>query len=348
MIITSPAPPPLPSSGKEKLPERKASTWFKRKGLKMRPDSGSEHTPPVPDDQGNRHLPLVTSSQTWHRTSGQMVRDDSDRQPPEPVTSNGDVPSLIPPPPQTGLGFSVDNTRDRRNGYDSHSGGSVSSSFASTSAIHASHMHAELPTNSYPAPTAPAMSRKSQTPSPTGMRFPKQQHKPPTHLSHESRSLDLREGEAKPLPPRPPSTSEKPRSKPPVPPVPPLLHLSSASRTVERRMSEGKTSERHDRDDRPGKGKMGAGADEFSNTQPASDRPNTDLGLGSFPGANISTSTTSSAGNGLKRASRKLSLTAPMLGFGRKDKEKQKDKDRDKSIMQPVNSYTAFSMSPRI
>jgi hypothetical protein len=56
------------------------------------------------------------------------------------------------------------------------------------------------------------------------------------------------------------------------------------------------------------------------------------------PGVRISSSVGSVSGNGngnspvlgFKRATRKLSLTAPMLGFGKKDKDKDKDKDKER------------------
>jgi len=61
------------------------------------------------------------------------------------------------------------------------------------------------------------------------------------------------------------------------------------------------------------------------------DLPSSPIGLGSFVGANTSTSSTSSSNGSSvhpKRATRKMSLTSPLLGlgFGKKDKHKDKEK----------------------
>jgi ubiquitin carboxyl-terminal hydrolase 9/13 len=74
-------------------------------------------------------------------------------------------------------------------------------------------------------------------------------------------------------------------------------------------------------------------------------------GFGTFGIANSSTSTMSRAGSNLKRVSRKLSVTSPILGFGRKDKEKQKerDSDKDKGTFPPQNAFPySGMMAPRI
>ncbi|KDR85571.1 hypothetical protein GALMADRAFT_218667 [Galerina marginata CBS 339.88] len=62
------------------------------------------------------------------------------------------------------------------------------------------------------------------------------------------------------------------------------------------------------------------------------------MSLAASVGANNSSGSTTSSSN-LKRATRKLSLTAPMLGFGKRDKDK--DKDREKERASP-NTYNRF------
>ncbi|KAG6916751.1 hypothetical protein DXG01_005496 [Tephrocybe rancida] len=65
--------------------------------------------------------------------------------------------------------------------------------------------------------------------------------------------------------------------------------------------------------------------------EPADDSP----GLASFGSANTSaTSSVSNGGNGnngFKRATRKLSLSAPMLGFGKRDKDKDRERSKEKA-----------------
>jgi len=67
--------------------------------------------------------------------------------------------------------------------------------------------------------------------------------------------------------------------------------------------------------------------------------------LATSVGTNYSSSSTNSASSNVKRATRKLSLTAPMLGFGKRDKDKEKERDRvqrEKSST-PPNAFNANS-----
>jgi ubiquitin carboxyl-terminal hydrolase 9/13 len=82
-------------------------------------------------------------------------------------------------------------------------------------------------------------------------------------------------------------------------------------------------------------------------TEPDNIAPNQTVGAGGIPvpvvrsttlapptslatsvGTNHSSSSTNSASSNIKRATRKLSLTAPILGFGKRDKDKEKERDR--------------------
>jgi ubiquitin carboxyl-terminal hydrolase 9/13 len=374
-LTLSPPPPSLPLNGEGKAPERKASTWFKRKGTKMRPDSGSEHTPSLvqspADGNGGKNSP----SQVWRRYSGQASREEGSQQPSEPSVSNDDGPPVVSSQPQSGMVVTAGGSRDRRNGYDSPSAGSVSSSFASTSAIHTSHGYGEMSGHSGSLPTVPPMSRNTQTPSPT-MRMSRQPHRSLTHLNQKGKSPDTRENEGIPASPKP----DKSRSNTSIPPVPRLPQLPPVPGQIDPRVVDRRSPQRYDREDRVANApRTREGANETPNVRPNSHYPNTslgsglvarahtttaalitrpdshrtnaELGLGSFGSANTSSSTTSSAGQDTKRTTRKLSLTAPMLGFGRKDREKQKEKekDRDKGTSSTPTIYTPFSMmTPRI
>lgn len=69
--------------------------------------------------------------------------------------------------------------------------------------------------------------------------------------------------------------------------------------------------------------------------------------LATSVGTNHSSSSTNSAGSNVKRATRKLSLSAPMLGFGKRDKDKDKEKERDRVQREksstPPNAFNANS-----
>lgn len=69
--------------------------------------------------------------------------------------------------------------------------------------------------------------------------------------------------------------------------------------------------------------------------------------LATSVGTNHSSSSTNSAGSNVKRATRKLSLSAPMLGFGKRDKDKEKERERDRVQREksstPPNAFNANS-----
>lgn len=113
------------------------------------------------------------------------------------------------------------------------------------------------------------------------------------------------------------------RPLPPVPPVPvPDTVLgSSAAPQQHRRLG----------------GVLGVGEVEVVSMPVAADGAEklpsaleTPLGLASFGTGNtsVASSTGSNGSMGFKRATRKLSLTAPMLGFGKRDKEKEKGREK--------------------
>ena len=359
-------PPPLPSNedqvkvnptsplsvstilnGKDKQPERKASTWFKRKGTRVRPGSASEHTPmsflspPAEGQNRTTSTALLSPADATKEESGQDLIDS-------PSPSGGfSLPILTP----VSFGLSPHSGADRRNGYDSPSAGSVSSSFASTSAIPAYQPHFDPSTNPYAPPMAPALSRGSQTPSPTGTRFSRQPNKSLPHLAHKGKkSIDTHEGETSPRPQRPLSASgpEGYKNSTQIPPVPRLprqtLSMSEAS--------EATLLDSRDRDPYMDSGRLRAVAPEGNMPMPhPADPQPAESGLSSPPAPSTASSTSTSAANGLIRVSRKLSLSAPMLGFGRKDKEKQKDKEKDRDKVPPAShlgSYSPFSITPKI
>jgi len=69
--------------------------------------------------------------------------------------------------------------------------------------------------------------------------------------------------------------------------------------------------------------------------------------LATSVGTNYSSTSTNSASSNLKRATRKLSLTAPLLGFGKRDKDKEKERDRveREKGSTPPNAFNANTVS---
>ena len=357
---TSPLSVSTIPNGKDKQPERKASTWFKRKGARVRPESASEHTPmsslsPPAEGQDKTTSPaLLSLSHVSQQAPGDTTKEESGQDLLDSPSPSGGFSLPILPPVSFGLvGISPHSGGDRRNGYDSPSAGSVSSSFASTSAMPAHQPHFDPSTNPYAPPMAPALSRGSQTPSPTGTRFSKQPNKSLPHLAHKGKkSIDTHEGETSPRPQRPLSASgsEGYKNSTRIPPVPRLpRHTLSTSGAAE--ASEATLLDSRDRDPYLDSGRLRAVAPERHLPMPPADPQPAESVLSSPPAPSTASSTSTSAANGLIRVSRKLSLSAPMLGFGRKDKEKQKDKekDRDKVLAAShLSSYSPFSMTPKI
>ncbi|PPQ64280.1 hypothetical protein CVT26_002163 [Gymnopilus dilepis] len=81
-------------------------------------------------------------------------------------------------------------------------------------------------------------------------------------------------------------------------------------------------------------------------SSPGSSIPTTapPMSLSTSAGANHSSGSGNSASSGLKRATRKLSLTAPMLGFGKRDKDRDKEREekvRERDRISPNTSTTS-------
>ncbi|KAJ7651601.1 hypothetical protein DFH06DRAFT_548144 [Mycena polygramma] len=365
-----PLPPPaIPTSnGKEKEkdkdrsprkePERKASLWFGRRksfrlGDKSRPDDDVPPSPVVPRTEA--------SSSTWFLSSGPS--HDKHRRPSEPTTDSARGSKTISAgtrsktrPKSTGVdgggGLTVKPERgDGMNGYDSPSPGSASSSFVSVngspSVSTSQHSVVDFPPArttslappSLPQPPPPPLP-DSQAPPPPSIASKLSLHKKSmSNLSSpkEKKSSKSRGPPTVVTPPRP-STAGAATAAPDVsatrslPPVPPIRDWAG-SPTPPTRLLNGDALLAGVPPTGLDKGKTraeGGGGDETDGVP--LDLPSSPVGLGSFAGANNSTSSTSSGSNGSsanpKRATRKMSLTSPLLGlgFGKKDKHKDKEK----------------------
>ncbi|KAJ6609328.1 hypothetical protein B0H10DRAFT_2166325 [Mycena sp. CBHHK59/15] len=361
-----PLPPPtLPplttSNGKEiekplKKPERKASTgWFgKRKsfrlGDKSRSEAVAEAVPasPVLSTKPTDSFSQASSS-TWFLSSGHG-QDKKNRRPSESGLSAPRASKIISaagtrPKSTGGLAAKPKPERDDgTNGYDSPSAGSASSSFISVAGS-ASHPQAPPSVVEFPLVRGSSLAPQPLPPPP----LPEPPAAPPllipTKLSIHKKSMSnlsspkkakARGPPAVTPPPRPstagsapgPEEASAPRPLPPVPPIkaltgsptPPAQLLNGDLLVDEPASILDKGKKRLDGDD--------AGLDDASLATPASP-----VGLGSFVGTNHSASSTSSSNGSAvaKRATRKMSLTSPLLGLGFGKKDKYKDKEKSPS-----------------
>jgi ubiquitin carboxyl-terminal hydrolase 9/13 len=330
------APPqPLPTTNEKQRKEadKKTNTWFKRKNVKIRSETGSESSPFMPSshaDEDGVANPSATPLSSWRRSSGHTPKhsaDESHRRPSEPILfQTTATPSAASSPLHSNNVFS-----SRRNGYDSPSAGSASSSLGSTSGAH--------PYKNVEFPKFSASSTHVHT-LPPGAQPPMSPHhkRSLSQLSQKRKSHNTPGSPPPQLPPRPVTATDGVKGKsarsthtvPPVPSLPPPTPRTALGNGNWMEQEGGGTIKGKRRDDE----------------QPHEPHQNHHyMRMGHEHGANssTSTSTTSSAGSNLKRVSRKLSLTAPILGFGRKDKDKdkerQKDKDRDRGANLPPSSF---------
>ncbi|KAJ7109840.1 hypothetical protein C8R44DRAFT_800702 [Mycena epipterygia] len=366
---TKPLIPPLPlpppalsqpsiSNGKEKEkppkePERKASTWFRRrKSFRLGDKTRSEAADDVPVSPvlSTRTADTVSqASSTWFLSSGH-VQDKTGRRPSEPGPESSrrskTISAAYPRPKSTGAGgLTVKPEREEgMNGYDSPSPGSASSSFisvaGSASPSLAPHSVVEFPpartTSLAPPPLPqPPPPPLPEPPAPPPLSIPTKLSLHKKSMSNLSSPKDKKAKAKGPpagvAPPRPstagsaPGAAEASTSRP-LPPVPPLKDVA-ASPTPPTHLPDDDDLlvgvPMNSLDKRKIRGEDGDGE---TNGTPL-DLPSSPAGLGAFPGANNSTSSTSSNGSA-KRATRKMSLSSPLLGlgFGKKDKHKDKEK----------------------
>lgn len=124
------------------------------------------------------------------------------------------------------------------------------------------------------------------------------------------------------LPVKMPSGYDMNRDLPAPPPPAPASHNRQTSNGYHMHMSEPESLLDKGMSRSPGDYALREDLDEARPLPPGS--------LSLSMGANNSSSSAGSTGsNPMKRATRKLSLTAPMLGFGKKDKDKNRYKERD-------------------
>ncbi|KAJ7492264.1 hypothetical protein FB451DRAFT_1078182 [Mycena latifolia] len=361
-------PQPSTSNGKEKEkprkepkePERKASGWFGRRksfrlGDKTRSETASDDVPTSPI-LSTRNADTVShaSSSTWLLSSGHG-QDKQSRRPSEPSPFDSPrgsktLSAASTRPKSTGGGsLAVKPEReDGMDGYDSPSPGSASSSFVSVSGSASlsmtRHSLVEFPParttslaqQSLPQPPPPPLP-PSEPPAPPPLSVSTKMSLHKKSMSNLSPSPKDKKAKARGppavIPPPRPSTAgsvpgavDAPASRP-LPPVP-LIKQLPVPPPPPTHLLDGDTLLAGIPGSSLDKGKIRADDDAGETDETPLDLPSSPVRLGSFAGANNSTSSTSSSNGSAKRPTRKMSLTAPLLGlgFGKKDKHKDKEK----------------------
>ncbi|KAJ7361359.1 hypothetical protein DFH08DRAFT_371697 [Mycena albidolilacea] len=369
LIPPLPLPPPtLPQAvtpnGKEKEkekrkePERKASLWFgRRKSFRLgdKDKARSEDEVPVSPVVANRIVDAVTqaSSSNWFLSSGHS--QDKNRRPSEPFDSPraSRTISAGTRPKSTG-GLTVKPERaEGVNGYDSPSPGSASSSFVSVAGSASVSAGPHQSVVEFPPARASSLAPQPLPPPPlpplpeppalSTATKPPQHKKSMSNLSSPKDKKSKARGPPTVSPPPRPSTAgpapgappEVPHSTRPLPPVPPITHdLAASSPPVPpTKLLDGDELLAGIPVSSLDKGKTRAEGGDGETDEAPLELPSSPVGLGSFAGANNSTSSTSSSNGSAanaKRATRKMSLTSPLLGLGWK-KDKQKDKEKSPS-----------------
>lgn len=299
--------PATPDPPKIKEPERKASTWFKRKSGRAdkRPETSSG-SPTKPFYDGDVSSP-PSSSTAWFRSN--PAADPSKRRPSEPsLFDAGGFHKSHSPKPSADLTLTSQNgTGDHRSGYDTPSPGSASSSFASTSAAALPADSHSPVRNSHPLPSIPASPQGPSIRQP--IYAPSPAFSPRASVDHKRSQPHLKitksAGYDSPSSPKAlprPSTAgattvAKIRSEP-EPPLPPLPPSS-------------KTHRRGGSNDQASDTTATTGSDGRPNSTYVAADSTTDSTLNLPPPA------------AFKRASRKLSLSSPILGFGKREKKEK-------------------------
>lgn len=292
---------------KIKEPERKPSIWFKRKSGRSdkRPGTAIE-TSVLPNSGGDAASPSSSSTTTWFRYNTPTLSNPPKshrHRPSEPALSNGgafhSTVSLGPNMSHgaegpVGLGMASHNgTSEGITGYKtpapmSEASSLMSNSGPSTKSPIQRPIIYPLDSTSPSSPRSPIDHKRSQ---------PQLKHK------HKEHNLPL----SPELPPRPStaggSTRRMIRASEPQPPLPSLPIFNSIHF---RRPSHDQASDTTESEGRP---------TSYVTTD-------IDPTSGDLPIANLPSSATTT----FRRASRKLSLTTPILGFG-KDKHRERDKE---------------------
>ncbi|KAF8963902.1 hypothetical protein BDZ97DRAFT_1661022 [Flammula alnicola] len=344
-IMTPPMSIPIVNEPEKEEKETKSKSpgWFSRKRKSLR--IGDK---PRPDNSPTREMPSSparTDESTQSHTSWFWPSNSNSSQAPlrplRPLENGSAAPSDI-------IGLHPDSLklkmsaipqgkleRDHRlNGYDDHPSGSTSSSPSSTSLLHNTQ---SLPTESMTRPSTGVSSTSSghQHEFPPGRKSSVVPSLERPRTSHDrKKNLDLKSLSYSTPSSSPLSSTQT--ASPYGPSRPP--RTSARSQTHRPNISNGHIFANDTEASLKGKARSAEGVDGAQSSSPPTAYTAYDTtrstppptSLASSVGANASSGSTTSASSNLKRATRKLSLTAPMLGFGRRDRDKERDRERER------------------
>ncbi|KAF9041167.1 hypothetical protein BDP27DRAFT_760195 [Rhodocollybia butyracea] len=304
----TPSPvPPLHSShvssDRREIAEKKSGWFGKRKSLRISEKKEFESLAPThrADDSATTSTSSSNVSSSWLKPD--QSADARSRRPSEPslASMNPIATSRSARPKSSGDGLIANPANMSFNGRETPSGSVNSSTGSVTDA--AIFPSSSAPTSTPVLHTIPA--RKSSL-VPDAPKSPDRKKS----LTSLPRIRGKSHNDNPPRPSTAPGNTESPSMASPPPPVPPMPTVLDgyALPTLE-------------------KGKMRE--DPASPVPPltSGSPPTLAPGLHTFAGANNSSSSTGST-TALKRASRKLSISGQMFGFGKRDKEK-KERERE-------------------
>ncbi|KAL0068410.1 hypothetical protein AAF712_004488 [Marasmius tenuissimus] len=349
---------------KDKEPHRKTSGWFKRRSFRPeRPSTSHEPTipasPRLPDEtttfQSSSTSSSNTSSSAWYK---QSTKDKRHRKNSDAALHNGFL-NGISRPKSSGGGLTIKPTRSNHDHSDTppSATSSVGSSHYTTPAPSSSHAHhstldappprksslANIPpidtshTSNLPTlPQSPHLHSVSKSPKSPDHKLSLSNL--PGRRKSRKASTDLHRPSTAPGTPADAALIES-RPLPPVPPIPPDVGVPESPVA---NGHVGLSSPAHaDKTPLSPPLRRPATADPFTQSP----------GLHTFVGQNNSTgaSSSNSAPSNFKRATRKLSISSPILGgfgFGKKDKDKDKEKrEKEREKAHPPPPSYAFQIS---
>ncbi|KAJ3877893.1 hypothetical protein F5051DRAFT_407196 [Lentinula edodes] len=329
----SPVPPPSSysshtSSERKELTEKRSGWFGKRKSIRATDKREFENFHPRTDDAATAQTTSTSSSNTsssWlnhHSPRDARIRRPSEPSPASPYTLPPSRPSR---PKSSAEGLTVKPSNWNSDRHDPSPGSASSSNGSSSPATHVppsvpatpSHIlnHGLPPRKSSLVPEIPLKSpdrKKSLT------SLPRIRDKARKHHSDN--------------PPRPSTAPGNPLSmsgsSSPVPPIPPIPSPTT--------MPDGYNLPTLEKGNK-------RGSSDNPLPPPSSGSPLIPApGLHSFVGVNHSSSSTGAGGGSaaFKRASRKLSISGQMFGFGKKDKDKkERDREEREGGKGPPSSY---------
>ncbi|KAH9486405.1 Ubiquitin carboxyl-terminal hydrolase 4 [Psilocybe cubensis] len=320
---------------KEREKQKPPRKWFRRQSVKTVDKSGVDNSP-MPDVPSTPVHPQENSHSNWLKHPSSSVNPSSprpQRQPSENGSSTvySETSTLYPNSSKLAPTLVPLRRQDRMNGHDEfHPPASTSSSPSSNSFLSQLQPsvtgHTTRPSTSSTTTSGPQEYSSSPV-----RKLPVTPSDRPRASVERKRSLDLNAlstaGPGSISATFTPSQTAQYKDRPAVPPPRFNSHRANASNgnifvAEPESFVKGKF--------RSTEFEGGSASPTGPGFKPATQKSLPPVSLASAVGANNSMSSTNSASSNFKRTTRKLSLTAPMLGFGKRDKDKEKEREKER------------------